>query len=205
MALSHTHGAAAGSSYQVPRWPKRHLKTRWVGRPRNKDVIKARQRKPLCGADDAPGLPQSQRPACLYEIPIRFDVGPPRKPMRRVALHPSLMRVRPGSPFDPRMDLSRFAFPKTRTNCASNKSDKELCHVGRRHAGPRLRALRVGYRLRLRLRTALRENDHDLRLFARRPRLVGPAVLFDLRTAAARAVLTASRNLPSVTPKGTRP
>lgn len=28
------------SSRTVPRWPKRHLKTRWGGAPKNKDVIK---------------------------------------------------------------------------------------------------------------------------------------------------------------------
>ena len=37
-----------------------------------------------------------------------------------------------------------------------NKRGKEHCHVGCRHAGPRLWPLRLGHRLRLRLRAALR-------------------------------------------------
>ena len=73
--------------------------------------------------------------------------------------------------------------------------------MGRRHAGPRLRPLRSGYRLRLCLRAALRESDHDLRLFTRRPRFVGPAVLPDLRPAAARAVLTARAIVPALLQK----
>ena len=76
-----------------------------------------------------------------------------------------------------------------------NKRDKEHFHVGCRHAGPRPRPLRTRHRLCLRLRTALTENGHDLRLFARRHRLRRPAVLPDLRAAAARTVLTGFRHI----------
>jgi hypothetical protein len=43
---------------------------------------------------------------------------------------------------------------------------------------------------------ALKEHDHDLRLFTRRSRLVRPAVLSHLRPAAARAVLIVSNVTP---------
>src|SRR6266851_3632277 len=54
------------------------------------------------------------------------------------------------------------------------------------------------------LENALEEHNHDLRLFARRHRLRWPAVLPDLRPAAARAVLTALHVEPALT-EGTPP
>ena len=100
----------------------------------------------------------------LYEIPITSSLLPSRKPMRPVAPQPG----------------------KTRTVFRRAGHDaQEHSHAGHCHAGARFRLLRRRHRLRLCLRTAVREQDHDLRLFARRPRLVGPAVLPDLRPAAA--------------------
>ena len=44
----------------------------------------------------------------------------------------------------PAVKSSQDAFPRTRSGCALNTRDKEHCHVGRRHAGPRLRPVGVG-------------------------------------------------------------
>ena len=75
---------------------------------------------------------------------------------------------------------------------------QEHSHAGHSHGGARLRLLRGRHWLRLRLRTAVTEQDHDLRLFTRRPRLARPAVLPDLRFAAAGALLSAMMTLAEV-------
>ena len=88
-------------------------------------------------------------------------------------------------------------------NAIAVPSDRALrrrgtSHVGHRHAGAWPRLLRRRHRLCLRLRTPVTEQSHDLRLFTRRPRLIGPAVLPDLRTAAAGALLSAMITLVEV-------
>ena len=114
---------------------------------------------------------EKEERARLYEIPITFLLLPSRKPMRPVAPQPGKTRK----------PSIRFAVHVA----------QEHSHAGHRHAGARARLLRGRHRLCLHLRTALEEQRHDLRLLTRRPRLIGPAVLPDLRAAAARALLSA--------------
>ena len=87
------------------------------------------------------------------------------------------------------VDPAQSALPETSNVRVRKQARQGAPHVGRRHAGPRPWLLRSGGGLHLRLRTALKEHDHDLRLFTRRHRLRRAAVLPDLRPAAARAVL----------------
>src|ERR1700720_3442074 len=70
----------------LARWSKRHLKTRWGGRPKYRDFINAK------GGRDAPFrvvLATRRAPphGVFYEIPITLPLLPSRKPMRRVAPH----------------------------------------------------------------------------------------------------------------------
>ena len=107
-------------------------------------------------------------------------------------------------------------YPTKAKSLSSRPADRTgAAHAGHFHAGPRLRLVRAGHRLRLCLRTALdfdafssrepvttslenalEERSHDLRLFTRRDRFRRPAVLFDLRPAAAGTVLTPDKRLP---------
>ena len=123
------------------------------------------------------------------------------------------MRVRQGARSHFGLSQHTFIYLPGSAEFAKNARQGAF-HAGHRHAGPRPRLLRCGDWLHLRLRTTLdlgadldafssrepvtaspeidlEEYIHDLRLFTRRSRLPGAAVLPDLRPAAARAVLTA--------------
>jgi len=87
--------------------------------------LAGRRPDPLAGRDDK-----------YYEIPITLPLLPSRKPMRRVAPHHTTKAGT--SLLSPRGSL-RIGAP----------------HAGYRHAGPRVRLVRGGNWLRLRLRTTL--------------------------------------------------
>ena len=152
---------------------------------------------------------RSVKPKSLWDS-YKIACAPASKTYAASGTSRPLLRARPGLQLRSRVDPTQSAFPATPTSGAWKQARQGAPDVGCRHAGPRPRLLRGRGGLHLRLRTALdsdafssrepvsaslenalEEHNHDLRLFTRRSRLRGPAVLPDLRAAAARAVLTA--------------
>ena len=100
--------------------------------------------------------------------------------------------ARPGTARFRAVDVSRAALPRCSDGYAIiTRRARSKLHDGRSDAGARARLPHARDQLRLCLRATLKENGHDLRLFAGCRRFRRPAGLPDLRAAAARAVLSA--------------